>query len=174
MLKTRLYMCPNLSACVGTCAAGHSWDDRQAHLQELGGEAPHGEGNGPRKGLMLKGEGPGSSFNNESSWKILGRSCDLQFIFFLNMQHERHFTPSSLWNLEQFLKEWGDLRARYPCDPTDWTAFWRPQNIKRNILCKAANMSTQAFIIPLSVEAFMWNNLSDTIWHTWSNPHKFH
>lgn len=33
-----------------------------------GVKPPHSDGNGPRKGLMLKGEGPGSSLKQ---WKFL-------------------------------------------------------------------------------------------------------
>lgn len=175
MLQTRFYMCPNLSACVHTCAAGHSWDDRHAHLQELRGEAPHGEGNGPRKGLMLKGEGPGCSFNNGSSWEILGRSCDLRFIFFFICSMNSTLLPAHFETWSCFSKKLVcgvHVTVWRPCEPTGRTAFWRPQNIKRNILCKAAKrVNTSFYHSFVSIEAFMWNNLSDTIWN---NPHQFH
>ncbi len=84
MLETSIYVCPNLSSCVRTCAAGHSWDDRHAHLQELRGEAPPWWRKRPEEGPRAGGRGARQLPQQWMFLKILGRSCDLRFIFFLN------------------------------------------------------------------------------------------
>lgn len=174
MLKTRFYVCPNLSSCVRTCAAGHSWDDRHAHLQELRGEAPPWWRKRPEERPHAGGWG---ARQLPQQWKFLEDSRKVLW-FTIHRFLECHFTPCSLWNMEQFLKKCVSLRVRESVIPV-WPnrssgILVLPKNKKKYIVQSGELVNTCFYHSFVSLKAFMWNNLSDTIWHTWNNPHKFH
>lgn len=121
------YMCCRTflrwQTCTPTGAPGWSPPRRRKRPEER----PHAEGRGARPLLQQW------KFLEES-WKVLWFTIHL----FLYMQHERNFTPGSLWNMEQFFKEFGVWRTRDRVIPV-WTnrlnGILAPSEYKKKIYC---------------------------------------
>ncbi len=149
MLETSIYVCPNLSSCVRTCAAGHSWDDRHAHLQELRGEAPPVVTETARgKASCWRERGPAAP----STMDVLTDSRKVLW-FTIHLFLECHFIPCSLWNMEQFLKKcffvctWEcDTRVTQPVERHFGTIYCAKRlTCQHTLFCKNSFVSLKAF-----------------------------